>query len=622
MTKWVSERFGHSFCFYMEGKNKIMGKTLIYQIVPRLWGNMNEHPVKNGSYAENGSGKFSDIDTGTLEYLKWCGYTHIWLTGIIRHSCCDPSAMGGLSEGNGGHVSNAQFVKGLAGSPYAIQDYYDVNPYLADNPSGRIREFETLVARIHSAGLKVLIDFVPNHVARDYGVGVDSSINGRPTAKMSLGATDDKSVHWKAENDFFYYPKQRLILPDEAQWKASGRQLYEEYPARACGNAYTPSPGVNDWYETVKINYCDYHTETWDKMLHILRYWLSKGVDGFRCDMVELVPPDFFKWAIEEIRKERPETLFVAEVYQKQMYGKYVREVGFDLLYDKSGLYDALADIVRCDDSEQPYVDAWQSTTRITTSWQNLGDLQLYMLNFLENHDEQRFASDFFGKRAERCYPALAVSLMMNLTPFMTYFGEEVGERGMDEEGFSGIDGRTSIFDWWSTGRLRGLKKLTENGNWLTAVELLSNTADKDRRPLLRKRVKNAVKMKILMKDTGLTEDELKFFVKYTGMLRFAANDNAISKGMTYDLCYCNFNSRGFDRDRHFAFLRDDADDTFLTVANFSSRPADIDIMIPEHAFEWLELKQTETCNAQSPVKVQVSANDVFILRLSSSARA
>ena len=288
-----------------------MGKTLIYQIIPRLWGNKNEYPVKNGCYAENGSGKFSDIDTGTLEYLKWCGYTHVWLTGIIRHSCCDPSAMGGLVEGNGGHVSNAQFVKGLAGSPYAIQDYYDVNPYLADNPSDRIREFETLIARIHSAGLKVLIDFVPNHVARDYGVGVDSSINGRPTAKMSLGATDDKSVHWKAENDFFYYPKQRLILPNEAQWKASGRQLYEEYPARACGNAYTPSPGVNDWYETVKINYCDYHTATWDKMLHILRYWLSKGVDGFRCDMVELVPPDFFKWAIEEIRKERPETLFV-----------------------------------------------------------------------------------------------------------------------------------------------------------------------------------------------------------------------------------------------------------------------------------------------------------------------
>ena len=598
-----------------------MGKTLIYQIVPRLWGNMNEHPVKGGSCAVNGSGKFSDIDEDTLAYLKWCGYTHVWLTGIIRHSCSDPTAMGGLSEGNGGHVSNRQFVKGLAGSPYAIQDYYDVNPYLADNPSARLHEFDELVGRIHAAGLKVLIDFVPNHVARDYGVGVDKSIEGRPSDKMSLGATDDKSVHWKAENDFFYYPGQRLKLPNEGEWKAAGKPLFEEFPARACGNAYTASPNVNDWYETVKINYCDFHTATWDKMLHILRYWLSKGVDGFRCDMVELVPPEFFRWAIAQVKKERSETMFVAEVYQKPLYCKYVREVGFDLLYDKSGLYDALADIVRCDDSAQPFVEPWQSATRITTSWQNLGDLQLYMLNFLENHDEQRFASDFFGKRAERCYPALAVSLMMNLTPFMAYFGEEVGERGIDSEGFSGLDGRTTIFDWWSTRWLRALRKLTRNGNYLTAAELLSDTADKDRRPLLRRRVKSAVKMKLLMKETGLTESELKFFVKFTGMLRFAVGDNAISKGVTYDLCYCNYNSRGFDKDRHFAFLRDDADDTFLIVANFSSQPAQMELTVPEHAFEWLDLHQTPLCNAQSPVKVSVPANDAVIMRLSSSAQ-
>ena len=598
-----------------------MGKTLIYQIVPRLWGNMDEHPVKGGSCVVNGSGKFSDIDEDTLAYLKWCGYTHVWLTGVIRHSCSDPTAMGGLSEGNGGHVSNGQFVKGLAGSPYAIQDYYDVNPYLADNPSARLHEFEELVERIHAAGLKVLIDFVPNHVARDYGVGVDKSIEGRPSDKMSLGATDDKSVHWKAENDFFYYPGQRLKLPNEDEWKAAGKPLYEEFPARACGNAYTASPGVNDWYETVKLNYCDFRTATWDKMLHILRYWLSKGVDGFRCDMIELVPPEFFRWAIAQVKKESPETMFVAEVYQKPLYCKYVREVGFDLLYDKSGLYDALSDIVRCDDSVQPFVEPWQSATRITTSWQNLGDLQLYMLNFLENHDEQRFASDFFGKRAERSYPALAVSLMMNLTPFMTYFGEEVGERGMDSEGFSGLDGRTTIFDWWSTRGLRALRKLTRNGNYLTAAELLSDTADKDRRPLLRRRVKSAVKMKLLMKETGLTESELKFFVKFTGMLRFAVNDNAISKGVTYDLCYCNYSSKGFDKDRHFAFLRDDADDTFLIVANFSSQPAQMELTIPEHAFEWLDLHQTPLCNAQSPVKVSVPANDAVIMRLSSSAQ-
>ncbi len=591
-----------------------MGKTLIYQIVPRLWGNRTENPVKNGIYAQNGSGKFSDIDEGTLDYLKWCGYTHIWLTGVIRHSCSDVTAFGGLLEGNGGHKSNPQFVKGLAGSPYAIQDYYDVNPYLADSPSDRLSEFEALIGRIHSAGLKVLIDFVPNHVARDYGVGVDLSIEGRAPDKMSLGAADDVSVHWKAENDFFYYPGQRLRLPNEEQWNREGRPLYEEFPARACGNAYTPSPGVNDWYETVKLNYCEFHTGTWDKMLHILRYWADKGVDGFRCDMVELVPPEFFKWAISELKKERPDLLFVAEAYQKSLYGKYIREVGFDLLYDKSGLYDALVDIVTCDDKGRPGREAWQSATRITASWQNLGNLQQYMLNFLENHDERRFASDFFGKSAGHCFPALAVSLMMNVTPFMTYYGEEVGERGMDDEGFSGCDGRTTIFDWWSTRQLRGLRILSEDGNYLKVSELFLDRADS---PVLRQKVRSAVKLKAMSRLTGLTAEELRFFVKFTSLLRFAANDNAISKGATYDLCYCNFNSQGFDKDRHFAFLRDDGDDTFLIVANFSSERAEMELTIPDHAFEWLELRQTESCNPRRPIKISAEAYDIAVIRLS-----
>ena len=312
-------------------------------MLPRLWGNKKDKFTPDGNYSQNGSGKFSDIDSDTLEYLKWTGASHLWLTGVIRHACSDLEAMGGLKEGRGGHLSNAQFVKGKAGSPYAIQDYYDVNPYLADNPSKRMEEFEKTIERIHSAGLKVIIDFVPNHVSRDYGQGVDTSIKGRPTDKMSLGATDDSSQHWLAENDFFYYPGQRLRLPNEDEWKASGKTVFEEYPAKASGNAYTPSPGVNDWYETVKINYCDFHTATWDKMLHILKYWLGKGVDGFRCDMVELVPSEFFTWCIAEVKKDYPEALFVAEVYQKSLYQKYVREVGFDLLYDKSGLYDTLS---------------------------------------------------------------------------------------------------------------------------------------------------------------------------------------------------------------------------------------------------------------------------------------
>lgn len=577
---------------------------------------MNENPIPDGSYAENGSGKFSCIDDNTLEYIKWLGCTHIWLTGVIRHSCSDSTAFGGLSENNGGHCSDPQFVKGKAGSPYAIQDYYDVNPYLADNPQERIDEFKQLIKRCHDNGLKVLIDFVPNHVARDYGVGVDNSIAGRPgsegsvSADYMLGAEDDSNVHWKAENDFFYYPGQRLTLPNESVWIKEGKSIYCEYPAKASGNCYSPSPDINDWYETIKINYCDFHTKTWDRMLNVLRYWSAMGVDGFRCDMVELVPAAFFQWAIAEIKKDYPDLLFVAEVYSKDYYRKYIREVGFDLLYDKSGLYDALMDIVKhnCAETSDWTPEAWQSTTRITSNWQYLGDLQIYMLNFIENHDEPRFRSDFFagsGKETGLEFPSIAASLMFNRSAFMVYFGEEVGERGMDREGFSGVNGRTSIFDWWSTPALRSLKKLISSNEYQTVAQ-----------PLAIDDFSNGT----TAGQTGATSDdsgELRLFRKITGALRFASTNLAVAEGSTYDLCYCNYNSKGFDKDRHFAFLRDFMDETLLVVANFSDRPSEMDINIPEHAFEWLELQMNEHLNAHTPIHICVPAYDFKIIKLS-----
>lgn len=602
---------------------------------------MKENPVPNGSYAENGSGKFSDIDDRTLEYIKWLGCTHIWITGVIRHSCSDQTAFGGLNENNGGHCSDPQFVKGRAGSPYAIQDYYDVNPYLADNPSERIDEFKQLIKRCHDKGLKVLIDFVPNHVARDYGVGVDSSIAGRPGSKGAvpsdymLGAEDDMTVHWKAENDFFYYPGQRLTLPNEAAWTKEGKTLYHEFPAKASGNCYSPSPDINDWYETIKINYCDFHTKTWDRMLNILRYWSAMGVDGFRCDMVELVPASFFQWAIAEIKKEFNDILFVAEVYSKDSYRKYIREVGFDLLYDKSGLYDALMDIVKhnCAETSQWTPEAWQSTTRITSNWQYLGDLQTYMLNFLENHDEPRFRSDFFagsGAGGNLEFPAIAASLMFNRSAFMLYFGEEVGERGMDNEGFSGINGRTSIFDWWSTPSLRSLKKLISSGKYTSAAPDLpiddfskGNTGSHTDTSVgdfpYGAETGFALSNAGTHTDTsgGDREDGLKVFRRIAATLRFASLNLAVTEGVTYDLCYCNYSSKGFDKDRHFAFLRDFMDETLLVVANFSDRLAEIDINIPEHAFEWLELQMDDRLNSHTPIHVCVNAFDFKIVRLS-----
>lgn len=541
-----------------------MGKVIIYQMLPRLWGNIGGKNIKNGTLKDNGCGKFSSIDTISLEYLRSLGVSHVWYTGIIRHATAEDS--------DGCTPSSADWVKGRAGSPYSITDYYDVNPYLADEPENRREEFHKLVERTHAAGLKVIIDFVPNHVARDYGRF--AAAHPAPTGMAALGESDDKSVHWKDSNDFFYYPGIPLALPIQ-------NQTYMEMPAMASGNSYTSSPGVNDWYDTIKLNYCDSHTETWEKMYDIVNFWAGQGVDGFRCDMVELVPQAFFKWLISRIKKDRPNLLFVAEVYQKTLYSKYIREIGFDLLYDKSGIYDTLRAIVEknAKDSGVP-VEDWQSAKRITWNWQSLGDLQPYMLNFLENHDEQRFASDFFGCDARNSYAALYTALYMNNAPFMLYAGEEVGERGMDNEGFSGRDGRTSIFDWWAPSSLTRLYKYIHG------------------------------------EKKALTPEEETMLDTYKKALKFAAEDNAVSKGTFYDLCYCNYASDGFNPDRHFAFLRDFEDETLLIVCNFSKNDADMKISIPEHAFNWMKMPESEEFNHTTPVSVHVPATNGVIIKL------
>lgn len=541
-----------------------MGKVIIYQMLPRLWGNIGGKNIKNGTLKDNGCGKFSSIDTISLEYLRSLGVSHVWYTGIIRHATAEDS--------DGCTPSSADWVKGRAGSPYSITDYYDVNPYLADEPENRMEEFHKLVERTHAAGLKVIIDFVPNHVARDYGRF--AAAHPAPTGMAALGESDDKSVHWKDSNDFFYYPGIPLALPIQ-------NQTYMEMPAMASGNSYTSSPGVNDWYDTIKLNYCDTHTETWEKMYDIVNFWAGQGVDGFRCDMVELVPPAFFKWLISRIKKDRPDLLFVAEVYQKTLYSKYIREIGFDLLYDKSGIYDTLRAIVEknAKDSGVP-VEDWQSAKRITWNWQSLGDLQPYMLNFLENHDEQRFASDFFGCDARNSYAALYTALYLNNAPFMLYAGEEVGERGMDNEGFSGRDGRTSIFDWWAPSSLTRLYKYIHG------------------------------------EKEALAPEEETMLDTYRKALKFAAEDNAVSKGTFYDLCYCNYASDGFNPDRHFAFLRDFEDETLLIVCNFSKNDADMKISIPEHAFNWMKMPESEEFNHTTPVSVHVPASNGVIIKL------
>ena len=510
-----------------------MGKTVIYQILPRLWGNEKTHgKIPGGSLRQNGCGKFSSIDTRFLEYLRDdLHVTHVWFTGVIRHATTETF--------EGCPASNPQVVKGKAGSPYAITDYFDVNPYLADNPSERVVEFESLLKRTHDAGLKVLIDFVPNHVSRDYGKA------GRSTGTVKwLGDNDDPTIHWSPGNDFYYYPGQSLTLPCPVP---QGGSPYYENPAKASGNCFSPTPGINDWYETIRLNYCDFHTGTWDKMLDAVRYWCSKGVDGFRCDMVEMVPWQFMQWLIARIKSEYPGTVFVAEVYGKDSYRHYIQTVGFDYLYDKSGLYDCLRSVTE-----------GSGTARgLTWNWQMLGDLQPRMLNFLENHDEQRFASGFFAGDPSKAAAPLCASLLFNTSAFMIYNGGEIGEMGMEAEGFSGRDGRTTIFDWWSVDSLRRLREYIDTGR-------------------------------------GLTESESRTLDVYRKALQTASLPE-VSEGSTFDLNYCNLSSEGFDPDKHFAFLRCIEGRALLFVCNFSGEACRMRIVIPPEAFGFMGRNEKET---------------------------
>ena len=411
-------------------------KMVIYQVFTRLFGNRTWNNVNGGTLAQNGCGKMNDFTDRALKEIRQLGATHIWYTGIIAHATQTDYTAYGIPK------NHPAVVKGKAGSPYAIRDYYDVDPDLATDVAHRMKEFEDLVKRSHRNKLEVIIDFVPNHVAREY-----HSI-AAPEGVEDLGASDDKSVAFRPENNFYYIPGTQLAGGVDL-WDAE-QGAYVENPARATGNnRFDAYPNVNDWYETVKLNYgvdyvgntgCHFSPipDTWKKMRDILLFWASKGIDGFRCDMAEMVPCEFWGWAIPQVKEKFPELIFIAEVYNPAEYRNYIFNGKFDYLYDKVGLYDTLRGVV-C---------GYTSATAITGCWQAVNDIQGHMLNFLENHDEQRIASDFFAGDARKALPALVVSACMNTNPMMVYFGQELGERGMDCEGFSGQDGRTTIFDY------------------------------------------------------------------------------------------------------------------------------------------------------------------------------
>ena len=556
-----------------------MSKIILYQIFTRLFGNANTARIPGGSIEENGCGKLAAFTPEALAAIKELGTTHVWYTGIIEHATQTDYSHFGIRP------DHKATVKGKAGSPYAIKDYYDVDPDLATSVPERVKEFENLVKRTHKAGLKVIMDFVPNHVARQY------ASDAKPEGVIDLGEEDNKDWAFSAQNNFYYIPGTKL--EGHIDLAKDAAEPYVEYPAKATGNdRFDAWPDVNDWYETVKLNYgVDYQggrtwhfdpiPNTWMKMRDILLYWAAKGIDGFRCDMAEMVPCAFWGWVIPQVKEQYPDLIFIAEVYNPNEYRNYIWGGKFDYLYDKVGLYDTLK-AVTC---------YGQSASAITGCWQSLEGIQMNMLNFLENHDEQRFASDFFGRSAKNTFAPLYVSLYLNTSPFMIYFGEEVGEKGMDHEGFSGRDGRTTIFDWWSIESIRRLRKVIAEDAYRTMSiqELVA---------------------------AGLEEKEAEVFCRFAQATRFASTDPGIRMGTTYDLCYCNFGSEGFDKNRHFAFLRDYQDHTLLVAANFSNKEAEMSIIIPDHAFDWMGIPVNDDIYPGKSIKVTVPPMDGVVVTL------
>ena len=555
-------------------------RPVIYQIFTRLYGNKTKNNKPNGTLQENGAAKMNDITATKLQRISRMGFTHVWFTGLIEHATQTDHTAFGISK------DHPAVVKGKAGSPYAIKDYYDIDPDLAVSVPDRMKEFKALLNRTHKAGLKMVIDFVPNHVARHY------HSDAAPKGVEDLGEKDDTTKGFDPQNNFYYLPGQQLRT-DFAR-SAAQTEPYVELPAKATGNdCFNASPSRNDWYETVKLNYgIDYQggrathfsptPSTWKKMTDILLFWAEKGVDAFRCDMAEMVPTAFWSHAVAAVKKEHPDVLFIGEVYNPAQYRDYLA-AGFDYLYDKVGLYDTLRAIV-CGNA---------SASCITSCWQATDDIKEHMLHFLENHDEQRIASAYFSGNAEKAKPALAAGALMSPGAYMVYAGQEIGEAGMDAEGFSGNDGRTTIFDYWNPA---SLQKLTA--------------------PAFEKK---------------LTPEEAALYDYYQKILTLCNSRKAFEQGGFFDLQYANYGrDYGYNCDRQYSFLRHFGREVYLVAVNFDPASVQVGIKIPSHAFDVLKLREgtksavsvmteetvTVELRPDAPLYVQLPAYGVTVLRL------
>jgi glycosidase len=526
-------------------------KLIIYQLLPRLFGNSNTTNKFYGSVEENGCGKFNDITDKALAEIKAMGFTHIFYTGVIEHASMTDHSASGIS------ADDPDVVKGRAGSPYAIKDYYDVDPDLAVNVNNRIAEYEALIKRTHASGLQVIMDFVPNHVSRTY------ASDAKPGGVRDIGEDDDKTKAFDAKNDFYYIPGQPFIVP--RGYNAGGDGFtsplkdgkFDENPAKATGNdVFSASPTIDDWFETVKLNYgIDHQNDRqtyfnpvpplWNKLYDILAYWAGKGIDGFRCDMIEYVPIEFWAWLIPKLKAAHPQLIFIGEAYEAGLYGAYINDGKFDYLYDKSGLYDALKGLIR----NQPGATAWA----INNVWNNqTRGIDGHMLRFLENHDEQRIASDVFAGNPWYAVPGMIVTATLNTGPVMVYSGQEVGEPATGSQGFS-INAHTSIFDYCGVPEHQ---KWLNNGNF----------------------------------DGGqLSPDQKNLRQFYSKLLNITLSNEALRDGEFYELMVANEYQPGFNQGLYI-YMRYTDKQRVLVIVNFNRARQNFQILLPPDLLTKLNL--------------------------------
>ena len=541
----------------------VAGKPVVYQVFTRLFGNKNTNNEPWGTIEENGVGKFSDFTDKALQGIRELGTTHIWYTGVPHHAVIRDYTDYGISN------DDPDVVKGRAGSPYAVKDYYNVNPDLADDPADRLAEFEALIERTHAHGMKTIIDIVPNHVARGY-----RSIS-KSDGVEDFGANDDTSVEWARDNNFYYATGRDFRVPESPpDYRPLGGDphpladgQFAESPAKWTGNgARAAQPAFGDWFETVKVNYGvrpdgsyafdrlpdqarNWSTaehaafwadrdvpDSWIKFRQIVTYWLEKGVDGFRYDMAEMVPVEFWSYLNSSIKAINPDAFLLAEVYTPSLYRDYLQLGRMDYLYDKVGLYDTL----------KPIMQGKLGTDAIAPIHADVLDIEEHMLHFLENHDEQRIASQDFAGDAARGKPAMVVSALISRSPTMLYFAQDVGEPGDGDAGF-GDPTRTTIFDYWGVpAHQRWMNNGAFDGGQLT-------DAEKDLREFYRR------------------------------LMSFSAS-NAALMGEYAELHSFN---RGEDNeaynDKVFSFVRWKDDERLVVVSNFDAQTGyDLEVRIPE----------------------------------------